>query len=71
MPSTPLFSTYSQGENRITSSMLAVFEYVGLPLFETIPRDRPAQAVGHPALSALLSGQITRAVLILQFREAR
>ena len=34
--STPLFSTYRQGENRITSSILAVFERVGLSLTEEI-----------------------------------
>ncbi|WP_304451424.1 hypothetical protein [Nocardiopsis sp. YSL2] len=36
MSSTPLFSTYSHGENRVTSSMLAVFERVGLSLTERI-----------------------------------
>ncbi|WP_150246270.1 hypothetical protein [Nocardiopsis quinghaiensis] len=36
MTFTPLFSTYGQGENRVTSSMLAVFERVGLALTETI-----------------------------------
>ncbi|WP_435111751.1 hypothetical protein [Nocardiopsis synnemataformans] len=36
MSFTPLFSTYRQGENRITSSMLAVFERVGLSLTEEI-----------------------------------
>jgi hypothetical protein len=34
--STPLFSTYRQGENRVTSSMLAVFERIGLSLVEEI-----------------------------------
>ncbi|MFC9085475.1 hypothetical protein [Nocardiopsis dassonvillei] len=36
MSSTPLFSTYRQGETRATSSMLAVFERVGLSLTERI-----------------------------------
>ncbi|MGW8439205.1 hypothetical protein ACWGKS_29015 [Nocardiopsis sp. NPDC055879] len=36
MSSTPLFSTYRQGENRVTSSMLAVFERIGLSLVEEI-----------------------------------
>ena len=30
MIKTPLFSTYRQGENRVTSSMLAVFERIDL-----------------------------------------
>jgi len=33
---TPLFSTYRQGENRVTSSLLAVFERVGLDLVERL-----------------------------------
>ncbi|WP_042285195.1 hypothetical protein [Nocardiopsis alba] len=36
MSFTPLFSTYRQGENRVTSSMLAVFERLGLSLVEEI-----------------------------------
>jgi hypothetical protein len=32
----PLFSTYRQGENRVTSSMLAVFERIDLSLLETM-----------------------------------
>jgi hypothetical protein len=36
MPKNPLFSTYRQGENRVTSSMLAVFERIDLSLLETI-----------------------------------
>src|SRR6266511_6139551 len=32
----PLFSTYRQDENRVTSSMLAVFERIDLSLLETI-----------------------------------
>ncbi|NYH51418.1 hypothetical protein HNR06_001007 [Nocardiopsis arvandica] len=50
MPSTPLFSTYSQGENRVTSSMLAVFERVGLSLTETIL----AWASGESTLETVL-----------------
>ena len=33
---TPLFSTYRTGENRVTSSVVAVFERLGLGLFETV-----------------------------------
>jgi hypothetical protein len=36
MVKNPLFSTYRQGENRVTSSMLAVFERIDLSLLETI-----------------------------------
>jgi len=36
MAKNPLFSTYRQGENRVTSSMLAVFERIDLSLLETI-----------------------------------
>lgn len=36
MSRNPLFSTYRQGENRVTSSMLAVFERIDLSLLETI-----------------------------------
>lgn len=36
MAKNPLFSTYRQGENRVTSSMLAVFERIDLALLETI-----------------------------------
>jgi hypothetical protein len=32
----PLFSTYRQGENRVTSSMLAVFERIDLSLLEAL-----------------------------------
>jgi hypothetical protein len=32
----PLFSTYRQGENRVTSSMLAVFQRVGVDLTERV-----------------------------------
>ncbi|WP_211717849.1 hypothetical protein [Nocardiopsis sp. MG754419] len=50
MPSTPLFSTYSQGENRVTSSMLAVFERAGLSLTETIL----AKASGESTLETVV-----------------
>lgn len=46
MPKNPLFSTYRQGENRVTSSMLAVFERIDLGLLETIL----AAAAGESAL---------------------
>jgi len=36
MAKNPLFSTYRQGENRVTSSMLAVFERIDLSLLEEI-----------------------------------
>jgi len=36
MAKNPLFSTYRQGENRVTSSMLAVFQRIDLSLLETI-----------------------------------
>jgi len=36
MTKSPLFSTYRQGENRVTSSMLAVFERIDLSLLETL-----------------------------------
>lgn len=36
MARNPLFSTYRQGENRVTSSMLAVFERIDLILLEAI-----------------------------------
>lgn len=32
----PLFSTYSQGENRVTGSLLAVFERISFALVEQI-----------------------------------
>ncbi len=50
MTSTPLFSTYSQGENRVTSSTLAVFERVGLSLTETIL----ARASGESTLETVV-----------------
>jgi hypothetical protein len=36
MPKNPLFSTYRQGENRVTSSMLAVFERIDLSVLESL-----------------------------------
>src|SRR5438105_9753930 len=36
MTKSPLFSTYRQGEDRVTSSMLAVFERIDLSLLETL-----------------------------------
>lgn len=36
MTKSPLFSTYRQGENRVTSSMLAVFERIDLSLLESL-----------------------------------
>ena len=36
MAKNPLFSTYRQGENRVTSSMLAVFERIDLSFLETV-----------------------------------
>jgi hypothetical protein len=36
MSRTPLFSTYRQGENRVTSSLLAVFERIALDLVERL-----------------------------------
>ena len=36
MSKAPLFSTYRQGENRVTASMLAVFERIDLALLEQI-----------------------------------
>jgi hypothetical protein len=34
VPKAPLFSTYRQGENRVTSSLMAVFERVDLSIVE-------------------------------------
>lgn len=36
MAKNPLFSTYRQGENRVTSSMLAVFERIDLSILESL-----------------------------------
>jgi hypothetical protein len=36
MSKNPLFSTYRQGENRVTSSMVAVFERIDLSILETL-----------------------------------
>jgi hypothetical protein len=47
MAKNPLFSTYRQGENRVTSSMLAVFERIDLSLLETIL----ASAAGESSLA--------------------
>ena len=49
MTKNPLFSTYRQGENRVTSSMLAVFERIDLSLLETIL----ASAAGEASLAML------------------
>lgn len=47
MAKTPLFSTYRQGENRVTSSMLAVFERIDAGIVERIL----AAASGESALA--------------------
>ena len=44
MGKNPLFSTYRQGENRVTSSMLAVFERIDLSLLEAILAAATAEA---------------------------
>jgi hypothetical protein len=49
MSKNPLFSTYRQGENRVTSSMLAVFERIDLSLLETIL----AAAAGESSLQMI------------------
>jgi hypothetical protein len=36
MATTPLFSSYRKGENRVTGSTLAVFERVGLEVLERL-----------------------------------
>ena len=36
---TPLFSTYRQGENRVTASFLAVLERLSLPNMDRILQD--------------------------------
>ena len=46
MTKNPLFSTYRQGENRVTSSMLAVFERIDLSLLEAVL----ASAAGESSL---------------------
>ena len=43
---TSIFSSYRQGENRVTSTMLAVFERIGIGLVERII----AAAVGEASL---------------------
>lgn len=50
MAKNPLFSTYRQGENRVTSSMLAVFERIDLSLLETVL----AAASGESSLQMVL-----------------
>jgi hypothetical protein len=45
----PLFSTYRRGENRVTSSMLAVFERVDLSILEQLL----AAATGETALTTV------------------
>jgi hypothetical protein len=47
MAKNPLFSTYRQGENRVTSSMLAVFERIDLTLLESLL----AAAAGEASLA--------------------
>ena len=49
MAKNPLFSTYRMGENRVTSSMLAVFERVDLSLLETML----AAAAGESSLQMI------------------
>ena len=44
MAKNPLFSTYKQGENRVTSSMLAVFERIDLSLLETILQEASGES---------------------------
>src|SRR5438552_7707570 len=48
MTKSPLFSTYRQGENRVTSSMLAVFERIDLSLLETLLAGAAGEAAGDP-----------------------
>jgi hypothetical protein len=47
MPRSPLFSTYRQGENRVTSSMLAVLERIDMAMVEQLL----ARVSGESALS--------------------
>ena len=49
MSKNPLFSTYRQGENRVTSSILAVFERIDLSLLETVL----AAAAGESSLQTV------------------
>jgi hypothetical protein len=66
----PLFSTYKQGENRVTSSMLAVFERIDLSLLETILQEASGESAlqmvsflnqppgkGHSVPDALISAR--------------
>jgi len=58
MAKTPLFSTYRQGENRVTSSMLAVFERIDANVVERIL----ASASGESSLAFVtFANQITGA----------
>jgi hypothetical protein len=50
MAKNPLFSTYRQGENRVTSSIMAVFERIDLSLLQTIL----AAASGESSLQMIL-----------------
>lgn len=50
MPKNPLFSTYRQGENRVTSSIQAVFERIDLSLLQTIL----AAASGESSLQMII-----------------
>src|SRR5438105_3126063 len=50
MAKNPLFSTYRQGENRVTSSILAVFERIDLSLLQTIL----AAASGESSLQMIM-----------------
>ena len=47
MARAPLFSTYRQGENRVTSSLLAVFERIDLSAVARLL----GAATGEPTLS--------------------
>lgn len=56
MPRSPLFSTYRQGENRVTSSILAVFERTDVTLVERLL----SAASGEAALSIVrFANQVT------------
>ena len=47
MSKNPLFSTYKQGENRVTSSMLAVFERIDLSLLERLLAEASGESTLH------------------------
>jgi len=56
MPKSPLFSTYRQGENRVTSSILAVLERIDVSLVEHLL----ASASGESSLSVVrFTNQVT------------